>query len=559
MRAATGRGCRIIHDIEIPMRDGVKLHTSVYLPPEEGSYPTVLVRSAYNRLFSFDVSFPTNGMALVVLDCRGRYDSEGEFYPFIHEAEDGYDTIEWVGRQPWCDGNIGMFGNSYLAGTQFALAQTGSKYLKALNPCFMSGDYWKQAYYSNGAFSLGLTWSWLCLEVASRVSHAANMPLMNVMDILRTLPLIELDQVSGAGCVPSYRDYVTRSRYDVVWERLSLRNRYHHFDMPVLLIGGWYDYYPSETAANFLGMREHAPSPKIRDSHRMIIGPWMHGMSSSTTLGELDFGEDSLTQNDATLRWLECILKGKEASEFQAAPVSIFVMGLNRWRDENEWPLARTHYVNYYLRGDGELTRRTPQTADAPDRYVYDPADPVPTTGGNHSIGPYNPGLYEHAMPGPFDQRAVEARPDVLVYTSDVLERDTEVTGPVTVRLFASSSALDTDFVARLTDVYPDGRSINITEGVLRARFREDVWGEPKLLEPGNVYEFAIELQITSNVFVAGHRIRVDITSSNFPLWDRNLNTGDDPGTGTEWLSAEQTIYHDASRPSHIVLPIIET
>jgi len=285
----------------------------------------------------------------------------------------------------------------------------------------------------------------------------------------------------------------------------------------------------------------------------------MHGMSSSTTLGELDFGEDSLTQNDATLRWLECILKGKEASEFQAAPVKIFVMGLNRWRDENEWPLARTQYVNYYLRGDGGLARRTPQTAEAPDRYVYDPADPVPTTGGNHSIGPYNPGLYEHAMPGPFDQRAVEARPDVLVYTSDVLERDTEVTGPVTVRLFASSSALDTDFVARLTDVYPDGRSINITEGVLRARFREDVWGEPKLLEPGNVYELAIELQITSNVFMAGHRIRVDITSSNFPLWDRNLNTGDDPGTGTEWLSAEQTIYHDASRPSHIVLPIIET
>jgi putative CocE/NonD family hydrolase len=253
---------------------------------------------------------------------------------------------------------------------------------------------------------------------------------------------------------------------------------------------------------------------------------------------------------------LDCLLHGKGPQEFQAAPIRLFVMGANVWREEYEWPLARTRYVPYYLRAGGRLSTQPPGD-EPPDRYLYDPDDPVPTRGGNHSIGPYNPGLYELAKPGPYDQRPIEEREDVLVFTSEVLAEDTEVTGPVLVYLYASSSAPDTDFVARLTDVYPDGRSMNITEGILRARFREDVWGEPRLLVPGRVYRFIIDPQATSNVFKRGHRLRLQVTSSGFPLWDRNLNTGNDPATDTRPQVAEQAIYHDREHPSHVLLPVI--
>ncbi len=553
---ADGRDCRILRNVKVPMRDGTKLSTTVYLPLGEGPFPIVLVRTAYNRVGIYDPFLIKHGMALVVQDCRGRYDSQGEFYPFIHEADDGFDTLEWVGRQQWCNGEIGMFGDSYLAATQFHAAVTGNKFLRVLNPRFMAGDCWKRAYYCDGAFSLALTWSWLCFEAASRTSEANMMPLLDVPELLRKLPILSLDEVSGAGRVNYYRDYVEHSSYDEHWKVLNIRDRYNLFDMPVFLIGGWYDNYAAETVANFLGLRKHAPTPELRRSHRMLIGPWTHGINPTSVLGELDFGENSLAENDATHRWLDCILHDRDPSEFQHAPIRIFVMGLNEWRDEYEWPLARTRYVNYYLHKCGGLSPEKPQV-EPPDRYTYDPEDPVPTLGGNHSIGLYNPGLYDFVKPGPFDQRPLEVRPDVLVYTSDILEQDTEVTGPIVLKLYAASSTPDTDFVARLTDVHPDGRSINITEGVIRARFREDVWGKPKLLEPNRVYEFSIDMQVTSNLFKKGHRIRVYVTSSSFPLWDRNLNTGNDPGTDTEMQTANQTIYHDRGRPSHILIPVV--
>lgn len=420
----------------------------------------------------------------------------------------------------------------------------------------MAADPWKRGYYCDGAFSLGLTWSWLCFETTARTSQAAIMPLFDVALLLRRLPIVHLDELSGAGVVPAYRDYVNHSTYDEHWAGLSLRNKYHHFKVPVLLTGGWYDYYPGEAVATFLNLRQHAPTPELRDSHRLILGPWTHGLHRESTLGELDFGEQATAETLATHRWLDCLLHGKSPAEFQAAPIRLFVMGANHWRDEYEWPLARTCYVKYHLRSGGRLTQQPPGD-EAPDHYIYDPENPVPTLGGNHSIGPYNPGLYELARPGPYDQRPIEAREDVLVFTSDPLEEDTEVTGPIAVYLYASSSARDTDFVARLTDVYPEGRSINIAEGILRARFREDVWGPPRLLELHRVYRFIIDLQVTSNVFQRGHRLRLQITSSGFPLWDRNLNTGDNLAIDTRPQVAQQTIYHDHARPSHILLPII--
>ena len=307
----------------------------------------------------------------------------------------------------------------------------------------------------------------------------------------------------------------------------------------------------------FCGLRRHAPTPELRDAHRLLIGPWTHGVNPATNLGELDFGTDSLAANDATSRWLDCLLHDGDPADFQQAPVRLFVMGSNRWRDFSDWPPPGTRLMPFYLRSGDRLSQAVPG-AESPDGYTYDPENPVPTLGGNHSVGPYNPGLYEFVKPGPYDQRPVEERDDVLVYTSDVLQQDLEVIGSVSVELYAATSAPDTDFVARLTDVYPDGRSINITEGVIRARFREDVWGTPELLEPGRIYAYAIDLQVTANLFARGHRIRLQITSSNFPLWDRNLNSGRDPATDIEIRIAEQTIHHDREHPSSLRLPIAQ-
>jgi putative CocE/NonD family hydrolase len=559
--AAVAKQCRVLRNIVVTMRDGVRLSTTVYLPLGEGPFPAVLVRTAYNRVAVWSPFFPEHGMALVVQDCRGRYDSEGEYYPFTHEGEDGYDTLEWIGQQTWCNGKVGMFGDSYLAATQFYAAPLGSKYLRALNPRFMAGDPWKRAYYCDGAFSLALTWSWLCFECSARTSEAAMMPLFDVRELLMRLPIVRLDELSGGGPISSYRAYVRHNTYDEHWKALSIRDKHGLFGMPVFLIGGWYDNYAAEAVTTFLGLRDRAPTAALRDSHRLLIGPWTHGINPSAVLGEIDYGPQALAENDATFRWLDCLLHDRDAAAFQRAPIRLFVLGANEWRDEYEWPLARTRWVRYYLRTGGTLSVDPPgdePPADEPaDHYTYDPADPAPTTGGNHSIGPYNPGLYEWVKPGPYDQRAVEARWDVLVYTSDVLAHDTEVTGPVTVVLYAATSAPDTDFVGRLADVYPDGRSINITEGVIRARYREDVWGQPRLLEPHRVYQYTIDLQVTSALFLAGHRLRVDVTSSGFPLWDRNLNTGHDPATDTTMAVAEQTIQHSAAYPSHIQLPVV--
>jgi len=564
--------CRIIRNVRVPMRDGVELATTVILPLAEGRYPTVLVRTSYRRITQWEqgLAFARNGYAFVVQDCRGRWDSDGEWYPFTAEAHDGYDTLEWLGDQPWCDGNVGMFGASYLAGTQFLAAPEGSKYLRALIPMFMTGDPWRRAYYADGAFSLALNLIWLCFEVCATSSDFPIMDAYDMAALFRKLPLIELDIESGYEQIPFWRDYVRHHARDDYWEALSIRDKYHAFTMPSLLIGGWYDYYPKETFRNYLAIVEHASSAELARRHKVIIGPWGHGFSGSSEFGDLDFGEQSVPDAIGLYcEWFDATLKDGAAGSSPAgsqwvpeAPIRIFVMGANTWRDEYEWPLARTEYVKYYLHSNGAANSpgvlSTEMPADEPpDNYTYDPLDPVPTLGGNHSVGLFWEAARDVIRPGPFDQRPIEQRDDVLVYTTEPLDEDTEITGPVTLKLYAASSAPDTDFVAKLTDVYPNGRSINITEGVIRARFREMDWENPTPIVPHTIYEYTIDLQVTSNVFKQGHCIRVDVTSSNFPLWDRNPNTGHKPGMDAELRPADQTIYHDRQHPSHIILPII--
>ncbi|MBI3919854.1 MAG: CocE/NonD family hydrolase [Armatimonadetes bacterium] len=560
------RDCRVMRNIGVPMRDGVELATTVFLPASGDSFPVILVRTAYWRTnhWSQGVSFARNGYAFVVQDCRGRYDSPGEHYPFVTEGEDGYDTLEWIAQQPWCNGKVGMFGASYLAATQYYLALEGSPYLKSLIPMFMTGDPWQRAYYSGGAFSLALNLIWLCFEVCSRTSESALMNLFDMEKLFRKLPLLTLDEASGYDYIPYWRDYVRHWTYDDYWKSLSIRDNYADFTMPMLFIGGWYDYYAAETFTNFLGVRQHSPR-EVRHRHRLVIGPWGHGWTGSSKMGHVDFGPQSLVNGDQVfLDWFDETLRDKEL-DTEATPIRYFVMGANEWRSATEWPLPGTQFTNYYLHssgsanslyGNGVLSAKPP--ADEPaDDYTYNPENPMPTLGGNHSVGLFWESVRSVIQPGPFDQRPIERRDDMLVYTTAPLEEGIEVTGPIALKLYAASSAPDTDFVARLCDVHPDGRSINLTEGVLRARFRERVWDQPRLIEPGEVYEYTIDLQVTSNVFKQGHRLRLDVTSSCFPLWDRNPNTGHEPGLDAEMQAARQTAYHNQAYPSHLVLPVV--
>lgn len=568
-RPAAMRGGSIIRCAWAPMRDGVRLATSVLLPPGDGPFPVVLSRTAYNRLGQFgnaDALLP-RGIAVAAQDCRGRYDSEGEHYPFIHEGLDGADTLAWLKAQPWCNGRIGMLGDSYLAAVQFYVAPHAGPELVVLNPRFMAADPWRCGYYRDGTMSLGLTFTWLCFECNSKKTEAALLPRYDVPALMRHVPLRTMDEAAGLAPVPAYRDMVDHWKRDDYWQRLDVKNHADAFTMPTLLTAGWYDYYPGEAFDLYHAILKRASSPQLAAQHRVLVGPWTHGINPTTTLGQINFGPEAIRENGSSFRWLETILHGRDPADALPAPIRLFIMGANIWRDEHEWPLKRTRFTDMFLRsrgaansvlGNGELSA-APPADEPPDRFTYDPSHPVPTLGGNHSIGPYNPGLFEIAPPGPFDQRPIERRDDVLVYTSAPLDHDTEVTGPVRVHLFVASDAPDTDFVARLCDVYPDGRSINITEGILRARFRDGKWNDPTPLESGRVYEIVVEMQPTANLFKAGHRLRVQITSSGFPLWSRNHNTGHDPHTDTEFKQANQIVHHNRAYPSRIVLPIIPT
>jgi len=547
---------RIERDLRVPMRDGVELSINVFRPQGPVKVPAVLLRSPYGSSGYPECEFwVQRGYAFLSQDCRGRHDSDGTFYPFTHEAEDGYDTLTWIAQQPWCDGTIGMYGLSYWGSVQWLVAPLQHPNLKAISPSVICGDYWKRSYWCDGAFSLALSSLWLCLEVSARTSDLNLIPAYDLKDFFLHLPLLDLDEYAGRKN-RFWRDYLTHSQDSEFWQRIGNAGHHAQIDTPTFIMGGWYDYYAGEAFTDFTRLRALGKKAKI------LIGPWSHIISSSQTLGELDFGAESkLELREWLWRWYEELLRGRKNGILDEPPVTIFVMGINQWRHEQEWPLARTQFTPYYFHSNGTADSGTgllnpSQPGQEPaDHYRYDPANPVWTLGGNHSICWGE--AYHVIQPGPFDQRKVEERNDVLVYTSTPLAENIEVTGPITVSLHASSSTPDTDFVARLVDVYPDGRAINITEGILRGRFRESVHQPPKLMQPGTVYEFRIELQPTSQVFLKGHCLRVDITSSCFPLWDRNPNTGHPQGMDAELRVADQTIYHDTVRPSHILLPII--
>ena len=550
---------RLMLDQKVPMRDGVNLSADVWLPLEGGPFPAALVRTIYDnqapRYIHWARAFVDAGYAAVLQDSRGRGDSDGVWDPYICEVEDGFDTHEWVGTQPWCNGRIGTFGSSYCGFTQTIPATLRSRYLKALVPIASQQDNYGH-HRVDGVIELAI--SMFFLTLTGRSQQAESLSHIDTDALHRRLPLISaLDDI--ADC-PYYRGVVEHERYDEWWDRYSLRERYGEVDVPAYFITGWYDSLLHETFKVFNGWRKHARSDEARRLTKLLVGPWSHqvapwslGAPGRKTLGpngeyaDVAFGADAAGDIVAEhLRWYDARLKGIDNGMDGEPPIRLFVMGENRWRFENEWPLARTQWTDFYLGSNGTLSPEEP--ADGPpDRFVYDPEDPVPSLGAQYQ-------MIDRC--GPRDRREIEHREDVLVYTSAPLEAEVEVTGPVMATVYAASSARDTDFTAALVDVHPDGKAIALCEGICRARFRNGT-DSPSLITPGEVNEYRIDMWDTSNVFRKGHRIRVEVSSSNFPRYDRNLNTGGRIGYESEMQVAEQTVLHDASRPSRVTLPVV--
>jgi putative CocE/NonD family hydrolase len=575
-------------DVPAKMSDGTILRANVYRPAGEGKWPVLLTRLPYGKDFPLARSIldpliaARRGYVVIVQDTRGRFASGGEWDPFRREEQDGIDTIAWAAHLRYSNGTVGMFGASYFGFTQWIAAVNQPPALKAMVPFVTWNDPFNGVLFRGGAFELGVSASWqlsVGLNVIMRRYQSEPDPrnmaqaianLVKELDALGTegyweMPLRAFGPLKRSSVDESFHAITENAMDRQFAAPMTIKGRHERVTVPTLNVGGWYDIFLQDTIENFKAMREHGSTEQARQS-KLLIGPWTH-TANNNPVGELNFGfgataaflDLQMDANMMQLRWFDHWLKGIDTGVLNEAPIKLFVMGANTWRDEQEWPLARAVETRYYLHsegkantlnGDGVLSTAAPEV-EAADHYVYDPANPVLTRGGALLMTPEFPG-------GPYDQRATESREDVLVYSTPPLEQDVEVTGPIVVHLWATSSAPDTDFVARLVDVHPDGYAQNLTDGIIRARYRHFAQGEaPSLLQPGEVYEYEIDLWATSNVFKQGHRIRLDITSSNFPRWDRNPNTGHDFGVDDQMVIARQTILHDAGHPSYVVLPIV--
>lgn len=587
-------------DVMVPMRDGVRLATDIYRPAVDGKpidepLPVILTRLPYNKDGSKRAGeyFAKNGYVFVSQDTRGRYKSEGDWHMLTDDGPDGVDCAAWIGKQPWSNGKIGMIGTSYVGGTQHAMAIAGAPELKTVIPVDAMANMGRQSLRNAGAFEMRF-WNWIFLN-AGRGSNSAQDPgtqaILKEMADQRFTYLENLPTRRGMTPLrlsPEYENWLIEAMEhganDDFWKQNNIVDYPENYkDIPVYLVSGWYDSWAGNTTANYMALSETIKGPVY-----LIMGPWIHGRQSQFAHGQVTFGEEAAIKDQWAWRkeWYDHWLKGIDNSVGKAdpfkTPVRIFVMGTGDggkdedgrlrhggyWRNEQDWPLERTQYTDYFLQADGRLSPKKPTDSTSTTAFQFDPKDPVPTIGGNTSShndillqGAWNQKGGEHVWNFP-EPIPLSARNDVLVFQTEPLAEDVEVTGEIEVKLYASSSAKDTDFTAKLIDVYPPskewpgGFALNIGDGIVRARFRDSLKTE-KLMTPGEVYEFTIKLYPTSNVFKKGHRIRVDISSSNFPRFDVNPNTGEPLNRQRLSEVANQTVYHDAKHPSRIVLPII--
>lgn len=586
---------QVEENLMILMRDGVRLATDIYRPtrvgtPVEEKLPILLQRTPYDktgtRLVESAKFFAQNGYVVVLQDHRGRYASEGEFTKYIGEGQDGYDTIEFLARLPFSDGQVGMWGTSYAAHVQANAAKLKPPHLKTivLNMGGMSNG-WDHKVRNHGAFEIQqLTWAFRQLAVETDDSVVKKMLSLDTLDDWLTVMPIRKG-LNPLSVSPNFEDYIlemmTHGDYDDYWKQLDM-NWVEYYDqtadIPMLLISGWYDSYAGGTVHNYNEL-----SRRLDSSVQLIMGPWTHSGNTRSYSGNVEFGPDASMDDFHTVRhlaWFDSVLKGEDIEE--GAPVLIFVMGTGDghkdangrlyhggyWREADAWPLPGTEITPYYFHADGSLGTKKPDERNSSTTYTFDPQNPVQTIGGSFSS---TSPVFE---PGAYDQREADdvfgatkpylplkSRNDVLVFQTDPLEADMNVIGPIVVKLHISSTATDTDFTAKLVDVYPPsedfptGYEMNITDGILRTRYR-DRPDRQELMEPGETYEIEVTPFPTASVFKKGHRIRVDISSSNFPRFDVNPNTGEPLGRHRRMIPADNTVYHDAARPSHVLLPI---
>lgn len=593
----------VMENVMVPMRDGVRLATDVYLPTRDLSSaperrPTILIRTPYEKTNRFEVAagpyFASHDYAVVIQDTRGRFKSEGIWHMLTDDGQDGVDAAAWITQQPWSNGDIGMMGTSYAGGTGHALAMAGSPYLKAIIPVDATSNPAYQSLRNAGAFELRF-FNWIFLFGAPRgsrqVRDSATRAVLEEMADNRRQYLLSLPLRKGTTplkLAPEYEEWLVQAMRhganDAFWAWNNIIDHPERYqDIPVYLVGGWYDSYAGNTTANYAALSRQLKGPVY-----LIMGPWIHGKQGDDAHGQVSFGPEAAIPDPLAwhLEWFDHFLKGKDNAVGKAAPfatpVRIFVMGTGDhqrdehgrmrhggyWRDEHEWPLSRTRYTDYYLGEGSTLAPTAPSAARSSTSFQFDPRSPVPTIGGNISAGP---GIL---LQGAWDQRGsdsvwnwtlpipLSARNDVLVFQTPPLEEDVEVTGEIVVSLWASTDGFDTDFTAKLVDVhpptsdFPGGFDMNIADGIVRGRFRRGLDAE-RLMAPGKAYPFTIKLYPTSNVFRKGHRIRVDVSSSNFPRFDVNPNTGEPLNDNRRTRVATNTIYHDRTHPSHIRLPVI--
>ncbi|MER6530859.1 CocE/NonD family hydrolase [Streptomyces sp. NPDC001508] len=573
-------------NVMVPMRDGVTLATDLYLP-DSGPAPALLVRLPYGKdmlvtfgqpLLPSPLAFVEAGYAVVWQDCRGTWGSDGTFRLQVDDAADGVDTVQWIRQQPWCDGKVGSYGASYLGMTQWSTASQHPDGLNAIAPTTAPIDFHHTRYSRGGAmfWHTTLTWSASMTQLLALRSlqrgAGDSAALIQAADLVadpqpHLLKLPVGDQPLLNELSPWWRESLAHPVQDTYWAEVSPSERITDITTPALHVGGWFDFFVPETTKAFIRMRAEAASPAARQNQRLIIGPWDHrnqeGFYRDRAFG-LRANALAADITGAHLRFFNHHLRGDTAADAGDAPVRIFVMGIDRWRDEPDWPLPDTRYVDYFLKssghantssGDGVLSLDAP-ASEGVDTYRYNPVDPVPSIGGR-SLPPG--GVAGAALnAGPLDQSSVEIREDVLCFTTHVFGEPLEVTGEVSLVLHVSSSARDTDFTAKLLDVFPDGRALYLTDGILRARYRASLTA-PDLLEPDQSHELTVDLGPTANVFLPGHRIRLEISSSNFPHYDRNTNTGGDITHGSdEPRIAVNRIFHGPQHPSRLILPVIQ-
>jgi len=556
-------------NVEAKMRDGTVLRADIYRPQAEGPFPVLLQRTPYDKRNErgFGVKAASRGYVVVVQDVRGRYSSEGHWYPFKNESNDGYDTVEWVASLPHGNGKVGMFGGSYVGATQMLTAISHPPHLSAICPVVTASNYHDGWTYQSGAFEQWFNESWtsgLAQDTLDRWIRQNTNPMDGIWNTpLADYPLVNSPTMTETASLhrtltPYFNDWLAHPDYDDYWKSWSIEEHFADINVPILTIAAWYDIFLGGSLRNYIGVKAHGGSDAARKGQRLLVTIGGHA-GSGRKIGDVDFGPAAVFDEDEViLAWYDYVLKGINNEFASSKPVKLFAMGANEWRQEDDWPLPNAKQTKYYLhsggkasslKGDGGLSTVAAKSEPV-DRYIYNPENPAPTTGG--------PLCCEatRLRPGPRDQRPVEARDDVLIYQTPVLTQDVEVTGPITLELFASSSAADTDFTGKLVDVSPDGFAQNLTEGIIRAKYR-DSQEKATLITPDEIYKFKIDLWATSNVFKKGHRLRLEISSSNFPRFDRNMNTGEDTATARKGMPATNRVYHDAEHPSALILPLV--